>query len=388
MLFEVQLGSTWTTLPFGGAYSDPHTNVPTGNWPVRYTVTNNGSDDVYADVLFAGARNYNGDGYGVNKSDCPVYDAGTGIGYDSSTDRVYIPAGVTIVCTKVMEFNVGLRGTLYGTGVINLAGTFGWSFYNQALYYFGVANNMIPTAQVTNPAGTFVATTDPALQLFNAGEIPQVKFSFDNAGSSSDTTGITYSSTATASIASDCPTLATTFFANPPLGPNGSGLCTVDLLPASETPQTVTITASGTGPLGPVSQSITFTYAATPASCTTSAGTYKAGASVTVTCVGFEPGLTGNAVLHSAPVALGSFSTGTGSFSFTFTIPSTFDAGAHSVTINLGTFPLSITPSFLVTSALAATGVETGVPLGIAAVLLALGAAIVVYQRRRTRHQS
>lgn len=385
MLFEVQIGTTWTTIPFGGSHLGPNTNVPTGNWPVRFTVSNNGSEDVYADNLFAGARNYNGDGYGVNKSDCPVFDAGTGIGYDSGTNRVYIPAGVTIVCTKVMEFNAGTRGTLYGTGVINLAGTHGWSFYNQAMYYFGVANNMTPTAEVTNPAGTYVATTDPALQLFNAGETPQVRFSFDNAGSSADTTGITYSSTSTASIATACPALATTFYANPPLGPNGSGQCIVNLLPASQTPQTVTITASGTGPLGPVSQTITFTYAATPASCTTTAGSYKQGDTVTVTCVGFEPGITGNAVLHSAPLAVGSFSTGTGSFSFSFTIPSSFDAGTHTVVINLGTFSLAITPSFVIVAALAATGTELLLPLGFAAVLLALGAAFVIYQRRRTQ---
>ena len=387
MLFEVQIGGTWTTLPFGGSHLDPHTNVPTGNWPVRYTVTNNGSDDVYADNLFAGSRDYYGDGYGVNKSDCPAYDAGTGIGYDSGTTRVYIPAGVTIVCAKVMEFRVGLRGTLYGTGVLNLAGTYGWSFYNQAMYYFGVANNMAPTAQVTNPSGTYVAMTDAALQLFNAGQTPQVKFSFDNAGSSADTTAITYSSTATASIATACPTLATTYFAYAPSGPNGSGECVVNLLPASEAPQTVTITAAGTGPLGAVSQSITFTYAATPASCTTSNASYNQGATVTITCVGFEPGLTGNAVLHSAPVALGSFSTGTGAFSFSFTIPTSFAAGTHSVTIYLGTSPLAITPNFTVAAALAATGTEAAAPLGIAGVLLALGAALLVYQRRRAIRQ-
>jgi LPXTG-motif cell wall-anchored protein len=142
---------------------------------------------------------------------------------------------------------------------------------------------------------------------------------------------------------------------------------------------------NGTGALGPVTNTITFTYAAAAAECTTPESSYAAGATVTVTCSGFEPSLSVAAVLHSAPVALGSFSTGAGSFTFSFKIPATFDAGAHSVTLNLGTSTLVITAAFTVTAALAATGVETVLPLTLAGIMLALGAALLVYRRRAVK---
>ena len=376
--FEVLIGSTWTLLP-PASQGYVYTQVPAGVRAVRVTVENNGDEIAIAHRLYAGSRtNAGGDGYGVDKDDCPGYDAGT--------DTVLIPAGATIVCSTTMDFLPGNRGVYYGLDTVGATSGLGWSTYLQGLLYRGIANNIVGTALVTDSAGTFVASTSPSLQLFNAGETPQVKFSFDNAGSTADTTGITYSSTSTASIASACPTLATTYVAVPVA--NGSGDCTVNLLPASQSPQTVTITASGTSAFGVVSQSITFTYAATPASCTTAAGTYKQGDTVTVTCVGFEPGLTANAVLHSAPVAVGSFSTGSGAFSFNFIIPSTFDAGTHTVVINLGTFSLAITPSFLITAALAATGTEAALPLGIAGLLLALGVALLVYRRRQAARTS
>jgi hypothetical protein len=380
MKFEYLNGSTWTTIPTGTTY----TPVLAGTQSARFTVTNIGGELANLGTLFAGASNYNNStGSGIDRSDCPVLDGVTGKGYDSVTGHVFLPAGASIVCSKALTFRTGQSGFLYGVGGVGVPSGIGWSFGNQEHRYRGIDNTVVGTAEVTDTGSTYVPSADPTLQQLPAGQLPTAKFAFTNAGNTSDITGVTYSSTGTASVATACPGLATTFVYTPT--PVGSGDCTVDLLPATQAPQTVTITMNGTGALGPVSNTITFTYAAAAAECTTPESSYAAGATVTVTCTGFEPSLSVAAVLHSAPVALGSFSTGAGAFTFSFTIPATFDAGSHSVTLNFGTSTLVITSAFTVTAALASTGVEIVLPLTLAVIMLALGAALLVYRRRAAK---
>jgi LPXTG-motif cell wall-anchored protein len=207
-----------------------------------------------------------------------------------------------------------------------------------------------------------------------------VSFNFSNPSATENLTGVTYSSTDTTSISSACPLLPATW-----VPPTGSGPCTVSAAnPASVTPQTITISATGTGAFGPVTTTQSFTYAATPASCTVSATTFNPGSTGTISCTGFEPNITVAATLHSLPVGLGTISTGaTGVFTLPFTVPTSVPAGTHTISIDSGSTALVTSDPFTV-GVLAATGVDVAGPLGAAGALLVTGLAIVFYRRSRS----
>ncbi|HEX4401666.1 MAG TPA: LPXTG cell wall anchor domain-containing protein [Galbitalea sp.] len=367
--WQVLIGSTWTTLPFG---SGNGVQAPAGVQQSRIVVTNNtASNDATVSDAWAGSSDYdNGGTQGVQLSDCTGY-AGSPLA---------LPAGESLTCTSTYNFLAGNQYDLYGfTTQLAVGGQD--QLENQEADYIGVDDSATETAQATNGAGTFLASTDPALQTLPAGYTPQVKFNFTNAGASENLTDVTYSSTGTASLGSACPSLATTWV---PSGA-GSGSCTVGLAnPASVSPQTVTISATGTGAFGAVTTTQSFTYAATAATCTVSATTFNPGNSGTISCTGFQPNITIGGTLHSVPVSLGSVSTGAaGAFTLSFVVPKGTAAGTHTISIDGGSTALVTSDPFTV-GVLAATGVDVAGPLGAAGVLLAVGGVFLFYRRSRS----
>jgi IPT/TIG domain-containing protein len=121
------------------------------------------------------------------------------------------------------------------------------------------------------------------------------------------------------------------------------------------------------------------------------------GGSVTVTGTGFNSGDSGDVVLHSDPVTLGTVTAdGNGSFTATFQVPC--DPGSHTVTATVGS--LSASAGLTITACggssaaagsaqpLAFTGSDnTGLWVGIGALLVLVGAVLTVFTIRR-RHSS
>ncbi len=100
---------------------------------------------------------------------------------------------------------------------------------------------------------------------------------------------------------------------------------------------------------------------------------------------GFQPGETVNAVLRSEPVNLGvQIADANGSVTFTFTIPASIEAGAHSVTLS-GLQSGSVSAEFSVATRLAVTGSsdQLGATGWATAGLFVLGGALALAARRR-----
>jgi hypothetical protein len=368
--WQVLIGSTWTSIPLNPGVEIP---VPAGSQQSRFIITNTsgaGQDATLSEAWF-GSTNFNNTGtLGLQLTDCPGY-TGTPLA---------LPAGGSVTCTGTFNFIPGHRAVLYGfTAQFTVGGQY--QFGNQGAFYNGISDATTETLQATNATSSLLDPSDPGLQTLPAGFVPAIGFNFSNSGASESLTSVTYSSTGTASIASACAGLATTW-AVP--GSAGSGQCVLQAThPASTTPQTVTVTAVGTGAFGPVTTTKSITYAASAATCTTSATTFNPGSSGTITCSGFQPGITVTATLHSSPIALGSTSTGTGAFTFAFTVPKSVPAGTHTISIDGGGIALATSDPFTV-GVLAETGVNVAGPLGAGAALLALGGALVLYRRSRS----
>ena len=368
MTWEVLIGSTWTTIPISPA---GEIDVPAGTHQSRFTIDDIAfADEAVLNDAWAGSTAIdNGGTQGLQMSSCPGYSAG---------NTIPLTPFVPLVCTSTYTFVAGHQSVFAGF-LATFEDTAQFPFENKSALYNGISDSATQTIQATDGAGTFQASTDPALQTLPAGFTPQVKFSFTDPSATENLTGVTYSSTGTASLGVGCPSLATTW-----VPPTGSGVCTVGATsPASVTPQTITISATGTGEFGPFTATQSFTYAATQATCTTSATTFNAGSSGTLTCSGFQPGATVTATLHSSPIVLGSTSTGTGAFTFTFTVPKSVPVGTHTISIDAGGTALVTSDPFTV-GRLAETGVNVAGPLGAAAALLALGGALVFYRRSRS----
>ena len=367
--WQVLIGSTWTTIPLNPAVEIP---VPAGTQQSRFIITDTtaGVDAVLNDAWF-GSTDYNNMGtLGLQMSSCPGYSAGSSIP---------LVSGVPLVCTSTYNFIAGHRAVLYGFDA-TFPGPSGYSFGNQGALYDGIDDSATANVQVSDGTGTFLASTDPALQALPAGYTPQVSFNFSNPSATENLTAVTYSSTGTTSLSSTCPGLAATW-----VPPTGSGLCVVSATkPASVTPQTITISAIGTGAFGPVTTTQSFTYAATPASCTVSATTFNPGSSGTISCTGFQPNITVTGTLHSVPVGLGSVNTGaTGAFTLSFVVPKGTAAGTHTISLDSGSTALDTSDPFTV-GVLAATGVDVAGALGVAGALLAIGGSLLFYRRSRS----
>jgi hypothetical protein len=157
--------------------------------------------------------------------------------------------------------------------------------------------------------------------------------------------------------------------------------CTTSI-EATQSATATTLAVSATSPYrsGALGQT-SFSFQGT-GGCTTAA-TVRDGAQQTITCSGFEPGITVTAVQHSTsttvggPVVVGPG----GAFSFRFT--ETAEIGTHSVSIMAGSTPLFTTDPFTV-GALAATGVDLSwQPFGAVGLALGAGVFLLVLARRR-----
>jgi LPXTG-motif cell wall-anchored protein len=368
-VWQVEIGTTWTTLTFG---HNAGVNVPSGVHPSRIIISNTTTgDDATVSEAWAGSSNYNNTGtQGTQLSDCAGY-VGT---------PLPVPSNSSLTCTSTYNFIAGNRYELYGF-TLQFAVGGQYQLGNQEVDYVGISDDTTGTVEATDANSTYLGGADAGLQTLPAGYVPNVRFSFSNSGASEDITGVTYSSAGTASIATACPGLTTTWSHS---GTASSGQCVVAAAnPATTTPQTITITAVGTGSFGAVTTTQSFTYAATPATCTTSATTYNPGGTGTITCSGFQPNITVVVTLHSSPVTLGTVSTGAGgTFTFSFVIPKTTLAGAHTISIDSAGTAL-VTSDPITVGLLAETGVNVAGPIGAAVALLMLGGALVFLRRRR-----
>jgi hypothetical protein len=178
--------------------------------------------------------------------------------------------------------------------------------------------------------------------------------------------------------------------------PAGSRKATADAIPgliAGANLATLTVPANATAQL-PV----------LPASGAVTHDRVVQGRSQTVSGTGFSVGETVTAVLHSAPVTVGTVTANaTGTAALTFTVPKNTAAGAHQLVLTGAASGLSATVAFTVTAAaitpapviapavsdpqLAATGLD-GHQLGrlstLAGVLLLLGGGLLLVGRRRS----
>ena len=124
---------------------------------------------------------------------------------------------------------------------------------------------------------------------------------------------------------------------------------------------------------------------------TLSATSVMAGGQLTATAIGFAPGETVDATLHSTPVDLGSVvADDAGGLTLTFTVPADLEPGQHTVdlvgrtsgaTVSLGFEVLAADPAGPGT--LPVTGRRTGEQAAAGAALVGLGVALVGMGRRR-----
>jgi hypothetical protein len=393
--WQVLTGSTWTTISLAGTYGTGSTHVPAGDQPSRIVITNIGSNDATLSNGYTGATDYNSPTTGISLDDC---DGHTGDPLPLSAPIPLAGNGGSVTCTGTYNFQSGAGAVLYGYTAQYPAGIGQDDFGNQGVYYYGIDDAAEESLQASDGSGTLISTSAPGLQTLPAGYLPHASFAFTNPDATEDLTDVHYTSTGTASIADACPSLSTVFDAT---SHTGSGTCVVDLAkPATTTPQTVTVTATGTGSFGDVVTTQSFTYAATPAACSLSATAFTAGDSGTLDCTGFEPDTNVTLTLHSAATALATVNTGTGDFTGNFTIPTSTVAGTHTISVDLGSTALLTADPITVAAAAGGTGSGTGsdgtsgglaftgtdvrTPLGAAGALLLAGLGMLLYRRRRT----
>jgi LPXTG-motif cell wall-anchored protein len=134
---------------------------------------------------------------------------------------------------------------------------------------------------------------------------------------------------------------------------------------------------------GTISAELPLSVVITPSTTTPAPGDR-----ITLTATGFTPGTEYEAVLHSAPVLLGTGTAGpSGTLSLSATIPASTPAGAHTITIAATSDPSTILASIGITvvGTLASTGVSPEPGLIGAGILLLLGAGLLVTRRLRRR---
>jgi hypothetical protein len=129
-----------------------------------------------------------------------------------------------------------------------------------------------------------------------------------------------------------------------------------------------------------------------PAGITLDDVTVVPGEPVTINLTGLDPGSQASGVVTSTPVSLAPKTVAAdGSVSFTFVVPTDFEPGTHTVTINAvkNSAPITLTATFTVVApagagAIPRTGDDTSLPLGrIAIALVAAGGGAVYLARRR-----
>lgn len=136
--------------------------------------------------------------------------------------------------------------------------------------------------------------------------------------------------------------------------------------------------------------------ACTPFSITVT--TTAAGSTFTIHLTGFKPGAPVDVVIHSTPLDLGTFTAdAAGAVTATLTLPSSFPAGAHTITASgvnpagaplILSAPLTVTAAASTVAASTAAGLPfTGFELGAASLLgvglLGAGSLAVVSGRKR-----
>jgi hypothetical protein len=123
---------------------------------------------------------------------------------------------------------------------------------------------------------------------------------------------------------------------------------------------------------------------------TVSASSVVAGGQLTVDAIGFTPGETVGATLHSTPIDLGTVvADDEGAVSLTFTVPADLEPGEHRVDLVGQTSGTTVSVGFEVLAApvsgpapLPVTGASTGAQAGLGVGLIALGALCVGLGRR------
>ncbi|QIK63317.1 hypothetical protein G7068_08985 [Leucobacter viscericola] len=159
----------------------------------------------------------------------------------------------------------------------------------------------------------------------------------------------------------------------------------VELSPKQDKSSEISIDV--TSPSGNVSETVKVKVGLT--SLMLEGGRLKAGETQIARGFGYQPGETVTGVLHSDPIDLGTqVANKKGEVVFEFTIPADLELGDHTVTVE-SKFSGKLSQTFEVYEQasvwveLAKTGGDLGLPLGLGAVLMLIGAGAMIVKRRR-----